>query len=107
MMTQDEYDSEMKRICDKHSNEIVYIVNINVLGANVCTTMGHDMHLMIAECVRCYCKEHNISLDRLRACAEDLDRLSETIRMMSQLNDQSAVTPQASNFCNQLLNKLM
>lgn len=101
-MTQDEYERSMTEICAKHTNEVIYLVNLSVLASQLCPTLGHEMHLLIAECVRCYCNEHGITLEQLRDAGKDLDRLSETIRIMSAMPEE---TLQPSNFCNQLLNK--
>lgn len=104
-MTQDEYERQMKAIAERHTNEVVYLVNINVLAAQLCVRFGHDFHLMMAECVRCYCVEHEITIEQMRACATDLDRLSATIDLMAKMREPTGVSPQVSNFCSQLANK--
>jgi len=101
-MTQAEYEAEMIRITQTHTAEVVYLVNLNVLGAQVCVTMGHSMHLIIAEAVRCYCNAHNITLDQLRACAIDMDRLSGSIAELADMPDEITYP---SSECNDLLNR--
>lgn len=101
-MTQDEYDKEMSAICSRHTTEVVYLINLNVLGAQMCHSLGHDMHLMIAESVRCYCVVHNITFEQLTACATDLDKLQGTISAMADMPDHIG---QPSTAVNHLLNK--
>lgn len=102
MFTQQEFDKLVGELNARHSPEVLRLVNLSSIGAQLCPSIGHDMHLMIAEAVRCYCIVNNVSLEALKACAEDADRVQETLFILA---NQPTEELRPSNFCSELLKK--
>ncbi len=99
-----EYERILNQLRNKHSPELLRLVELNVLGMQLCHALGHDMHLMVAEAVRCYCLVHNFSLDQLTAAAKDMDDAYLTIGV--QQIKQAVAQPFAEATCAELLSRM-
>lgn len=78
----------------KHKPEVIRIAHLLTTAGGLCPFIGHNMHALIADCAESYCRENNIDIGSVSACAEDIQKTERTIAELVQLEANEMKSPQ-------------